>query len=541
MGSLSYKIIPLMKLKYPLISLVIVIALFMNLMFINPVLAAQNNAASIYDLREQDWRNGALVYQVLVDRFAPAADLQAKSHLYESPKKLHDWGDTPKRGVYLDKAGLWSHEIDFWGGDLNSLRGKLDYLNYLDVDVLYLNPIHVGFTNHKYDSMDFEKVSPEFGSRQDVISLANDLHGRGMRLVLDGVFNHMSRFSERFLQAANDPKSKYRNWFYFGPQYPKGVRLWAQAESLPELNLENRDVQKHIWAGRHSVVQQYLKDGIDGWRLDVAYDIGYEFLDEITQAAHRAKPGSLVVGEIWSYPAGWFPSLDGVMNFTARKIIWRLSLGDLDAKVAGEMLDRMIADAGIENMLKSWMVLDNHDTPRLKNMLPETWQQQMAQLLQFTLPGSPNLYYGTELGMTGGDDPEMRAPMRWDLVNENTESLAWMKKLIELRKQHRALRVGDFSLLTTTNLLAFERYTNKVEDTVVVIINPSNESVTESVMIANSSLMNWTHMKFLMGATGQTILHKSSLLYVTVPAHSFMVLKPDVTAKGGYTPYKRIP
>jgi len=150
------------------------------------------------------------------------------------------------------------------------------------------------------------------------------------------------------------------------------------------------------------------------------------------------------------------------MNFAAREIIWQLSLGNLDPKVAGEMLNRMITDAGIEPMLKSWMVLDNHDTPRLKNMLPEPWQQKMAQLLQFTLPGSPNLYYGTELGMTGEIDPEMRAPMRWDLVNDGNETLAWTRKLIDLRKQHRALRVGDFSLVTSGKLLAFERFTESV-------------------------------------------------------------------------------
>ena len=519
-------------------------ALLLSLVFASGVSAAQkpkNKDATIYDFREQDWRNGALIYQVMVDRFAPSADLEAKRHLYEAPKTLRSWDEEAKRGVYLDKAGLWSHEIDYWGGDLASLGSKLNYVNDLGADVLYLTPIQAGFTNHKYDSLDFEKVSPELGTRQDVIALADDLHNRGMKLVLDGVFNHMSRYSEKFIEAAGNPQSEYRDWFYFGSQYPKGVRLWAGAESLPELNLDNRDIQKLVYAGRHSVVQQYLKDGVDGWRLDTAYDLGYDLLGDITDAAHRAKPGSLVVGEIWSYPAGWFPSLDGVMNFTARKIIWNLSLGGLDARVAGEMLNRMIIDAGIEPILKSWMILDNHDTPRLQNMLPEKWQQQMAQLLQFTLPGSPSIYYGSELGMTGGEDPEMRSPMRWDLVSDSNESLNWLKSLVELRQQNRALQVGDFSLLTTTNLLAFERYTDKVADTIVVIVNPSDQDVTESIMIANSSLMNWTHMQFLLGDTGQTILHKSSLLKVEVPAHSFMVLKPDVSPKAGYSSYKRIP
>ena len=501
----------------------------------------QNPGASAYEVREQDWRNGALVYQVLVDRFAPAADLQAKIHLYQPPKMVRQWSETPKQGVYLEKEGVWSHEIDFWGGDIASLRGKLGYLNELGVDVLYLNPIHTGFTNHKYDSLDFEQVSPEFGTRKDVAGLADDLHALEMKLVLDGVFNHMGRNSAKFLQAANNPKSKYRDWFYFGDEYPGGVRVWAQAKNLPELNLENEAVQRHIYAARNSVVQQYLKDGVDGWRLDVAFDIGYKFLGAITEAAHRAKPGSLVVGEIWNYPAGWFPSLDAVMNFTAREIILQVCLSKLDPKTAGEMIERMISDAGIESMLKSWMVLDNHDTPRLKNLLPEPWQQKMAQVLQFTLPGSPNLYYGTELGMTGGGDPEMRAPMRWDLVNDTNETLAWTRKLIDLRKQNRALRTGDFSLVTTTGLLAFERYTDKVEDTIIVVVNPSSVAVSESIMIANSSLMNWTVMQNLLGGTGQTILVKSSLLHLEVAARSFLVLKPDVKPKGGYTPYKRVP
>jgi len=235
----------------------------------------QNSDPSLFDIREQDWRNGALVYQVLVDRFAPAADLQAKSHLYAPPKILRQWDETPKVGVYLEDAGVWSHEIDFWGGDLDSLRSKLSYINELGMDVLYLNPIHSGFTNHKYDSLNFETVSLEFGDRKDVSKLADDLHKRDMRLVLDGVFNHMGRNSEKFKHAMNNPRSKYRNWFYFGDQYPGGARVWAQAKNLPELNLENKEVKQHIYAGRSSVVQQYLKQGIDGWRLDVAFDIGY--------------------------------------------------------------------------------------------------------------------------------------------------------------------------------------------------------------------------------------------------------------------------
>ena len=174
--------------------------------------------AGVFEAREKDWRNGAIVYQVYVDRFAPSANLEAKRALYPAPKKLHAWTDLPTHGVYLPEAKVWSHEIDFWGGDLQSLRGKLDYIQGLGADVLYLNPIDLAYTNHKYDTLDYRAVSPEYGTRDDARALARDVHARGMKIMLDGVFNHMGRNSPIFRQAEADPRSKYRDWFVFGPQ-----------------------------------------------------------------------------------------------------------------------------------------------------------------------------------------------------------------------------------------------------------------------------------------------------------------------------------
>ena len=121
--------------------------------------------AGIFEAREKDWRNGAIVYQVLVDRFAPPADLQSKKALYPPPKVLRRWSELPKAGTYVEGAKVWSHEIEFWGGDLASVSAKLDYVQQLGADVLYLNPIHLAYTNHKYDALDFKQVSPEFGTR----------------------------------------------------------------------------------------------------------------------------------------------------------------------------------------------------------------------------------------------------------------------------------------------------------------------------------------------------------------------------------------
>jgi cyclomaltodextrinase / maltogenic alpha-amylase / neopullulanase len=500
--------------------------------------------AGVFEAREKDWRNGAISYQVLVDRFAPPANLDAKRSLYPAPKKLRNWNELPVAGTYLESARVWSHEIDFWGGDLQSLAGKLDYVQKLGVDVLYLNPIHLAYTNHKYDALDYQQVSPEFGNREDAKALFAQAHQRGLKVVLDGVFNHMGRNSKAFQSAQADAKSPYRNWFVFGPQFAGGARAWALAENLPELNLENQAVRDHIYAKRDSVVRSWLRDGADGWRLDVAFDIGFRFLEELTEAAHTEKPGSLVIGEIANYPQEWFPSVDAVLHFTLRQIIGGTARGSIPAPTAGRMVSRMVADAGIDNMLKSWVYLDNHDTERLATWLPDERQRRIAQVLQFTLPGAPNLYYGSELGMTGGDDPAMRAPMRWDLVSDAPAAdspQAWTRQLIQIQKQHRALRVGNFRLLESTQLLAFERYTDRVADSVVVLVNPTNAAVTEAVLLSNSKLMDGAQMRNLLSPDkAEATRVKAAMLNISLPAQSVLVLAPHVAPPGGYSNFKRV-
>jgi len=501
--------------------------------------------AGVFEAREKDWRDGAVVYQVHVDRFAPPADLQAKRSLYPAPGKLHAWTDLPAHGSYLPEAKVWSHEIDFWGGDLNSLRGKLDYVQGLGADVLYLNPIALAYTNHKYDSLDYRVVSPEYGTRDDARALARDVHARGMKIVLDGVFNHMGRNAPVFRQAQSDPKSRYRDWFVFGPQYAGGARSWALAENLPELNLENPAVRDDLWNGHDSVVRGWLRDGIDGWRLDVAFDIGFRYLGELTQAAHAEKPGSLVVGEIADFPREWFPSVDGLIHFTLRRVILGVAAGRIDPVTGQQMIARIVQDADYEHLLKSWVYLDNHDTPRLATALPDPRARRLAQVLQFTLPGSPDLYYGTELDMPGGDDPEMRAPMRWDLVKPDNAVLDWTRRLIALHKDNRALRIGNYRAITSARLMGFERWTDRAADTVVVLLNPSDQPVTDTVLVANSKLMDGSRMVNLLAdkadpATPADVHLSAALMHVTLPAHGFVVLKPDVAPPGGYTNYKRV-
>ncbi|MBT9488906.1 MAG: glycoside hydrolase family 13 protein [Rubrivivax sp.] len=499
--------------------------------------------AGPFEDRERDWRNGAIVYQIIVDRFVPPADLAAKRHLYPAPKTLRPWAEVPEPGPYLPDQKLAAHELHFWGGDLASATTRLDHIQALGADVLYLNPIHLAYTNHKYDAFDFKAISPEYGTRSDFKRLAADAHRRGLKVVLDGVFNHMGRNAPIFQDALADPKSRWRPWFAIGPQFEGGARAWTGFQNLPELNLENPAVRRHLWGDADSVVRGYLRDGADGWRLDTAYELGHAYLRELTNAAHREKPGSLVVGEIVNYPGQWLRSMDAVMNFTLREIVLGMARGDIAPGAAGRMTERLVKDAGIEPLLKSWVVIDNHDIPRIATQLPDVAQRRLVQALQFTLPGAPNLYYGAEVGMIGGADPANRGPMRWDLVRDHNPELAWVRQLVALRKAHRALRVGDFRLVESQQLLAFERHTDRVLESRIVVANPGHTTVRERLLVANPHLMDDTPMVDVLGllATPPAVGFGPGFITVELPPQGVVVLQPRPKALGGYSRYKRVP
>ncbi len=228
------------------------------------------------------------------------------------------------------------------------------------------------------------------------------------------------------------------------------------------------------------------------------------------------------------------------MHFPLRHILLRAADGRIAAPVAQRMIERLIGEADYEHLLKSWLYLENHDTERLATTLPDERQRHLVQVLMFTLPGAPNLYYGGEVDMPGGDDPEMRAPMRWDLVAAGHPALAWTKQLITLRKRLRALRVGNFRPVTATNLIAFERYTDRVADSVVVLANPGDADVHETVLVANSKLMNPFRLLDQLPTSGPPIQITCGLVEATVPARSVRVLVPELSPGGGYSSYKRV-
>ncbi len=502
-----------------------------------PIVALSITMSNI-ESRAKDWRNGAVIYQVFVDRFVPPANPAEKAKFFAAPRKFKSWDELPKGGKFDPKVGVWTHELDFWGGDLAGVSSKVAYLKDLGADVLYLNPIFEAFTNHKYDTTDYLKIDPAFGSQKDLSNLVAKTHKEGMKVILDGVFNHMGRHSPYLASALSSEKSPFRKWFFIDKQYKAGYKGWLGGTNMPVNHLEDSGLRKFLWTGTDSVVQHYLNLGADGWRLDVAYEIGPEFLGDLTKHAHKAKKGSLVVGEMLGYPAGWFPSVDGQYNLFAPELCNEALRGNINGGRVGAMLNDYVKDAGIDNVLKSWLIADNHDMVRLATKLPDFEDRKLALALLFTLPGCPNIYYGSELGMTGGDDPANRAPMRWDLVTKDNETLNWTKQLIAFRKKHPSLKYGDFQALQTDKLIAFTRTTGKLKENVIVVVNPTGKKVTETFSHRIGNLMSWQDLEDQF--SGEKISQKTGLMTVTIPPKSIRIYTPIVTRANGFSPFDRI-
>ncbi|CAJ1343557.1 unnamed protein product, partial [Effrenium voratum] len=388
----------------------------------------------------------------------------------------------------------YSNELAFWGGDLPSLSGKLDYLTDLGVDVVYLQPITESYSNHKYDATDYKVLDKQYGTDEDFKQLVDTLHDKGMKLVLDFVFNHCGKRAGIVQEALADKASPRRSFFFMGDEYKHGFKVWGCAPSLVELALENKELQGYLWNDKDSALASWLQKGADGARLDVASEIGLELLSSITRAAHRHKRDSLVVGEVWAYSPHWTSAMDAVMSLHSGVLIYGLAEGTLPGPSAAQSLMRMIQDSSMDEVLKCWIVVSNHDMPRLAHRLPDLKARKFAQVLQFTWPGCPLVYYGDELGLEGADDPYNRAPMPWDRL-EGNEMLAHTKMLIGLRKKHRALRIGNYRDLFTSKLMAFIRTTDRVSDTVIVLANPTDEMVKEMVVVHVPSILGHTLFK----------------------------------------------
>jgi glycosidase len=375
----------------------------------------------------------AIFYQIFPDRFFngdPAND----------PPNLDAWGAKPT---------LWG----FQGGDLRGVIAKMDYLLDLGITAIYFNPIFQASSNHRYNISDYYKIDPKLGSEEDFQALVDAAHQNRIKVVIDGVFNHCGRGFFAFNDILeNHSHSPYLDWFHlnnvppdaYSPGDADDYQAWWNFKSLPKFNTENSQVRKYIL----DIARYWIRLGADGWRLDVPNEIDDPvFWEEFRAAVKSENPDAYLVGEIWDGDPKWVGpgKFDGLMNYPVRESLIDFLLEKSTANEFSVIIDRQLNQYSRENVYAMYNPLGSHDTKRIKTILKGNQQKLfLAYLFQFAFPGSPAIYYGDEVGLEGGKDPDCRKAFPWDEDKWDSDLRQHIQRLIAIRKNDPALRRGSF-------------------------------------------------------------------------------------------------
>jgi glycosidase len=420
---------------------------------------AEDNLYNKQEFNAPGWVADAIFYQIFPDRFFNGD----KSN---DPSGLAEWGDQPTRD-------------NFFGGDLEGILLKLDYLKNLGVNAIYLNPIFQARTNHRYDTSDYFKVDPYLGDNKLLKTLVDQVHQRDMFIIFDGVFNHCGDGFGPFQDVLkNGANSEYADWFLVRSfplsKDPLNYLTCGGCTYLPKLNHAHRPVQEFIL----KVARFWLEEtNMDGWRLDVPFKVPLDFWRKFRQVVKTVNPQAYLLGEVWREATPWITgdSFDGVTNYRLRDLIFDYVLTNvLDGEDFGFELQSLLSAHGpaAQSMLN---LLDSHDTPRLLTTLDgDINRLRIALTIQMTLPGAPMIYYGDEVGLLGETDPDCRRCMPWDKNDWNEKVISITCNLVTLRHDHPALRHGTLQKLTAFNgMFAYKKTFEN--DEVIVILNPREE------------------------------------------------------------------
>ncbi|NRF72107.1 maltodextrin glucosidase [Aquincola sp. S2] len=489
------------------------------------------------------WVRDQVFYQVFPDRFA----------LGDSPPNRDGetvYGSRPQAAQQLE----WGAPLDpaqaansFYGGDLDGLRAKLGHLQQaVGATAVYLNPVFTSGSNHRYDTEDYDNVDPALGGNAALERLSAAMHSRGMRLVLDAVLNHTSTNHPWFnrwgrhegVGADQSDASPWRQWYAFNdaghPIY------WKGHDSLPVLDFSHAALREAVYEGPDAIVKKWLRApySIDGWRLDVIHMLGEgrgarnnaHHVRQIRQAIKSEQPSAYMLGEHFSEATRWLQGdqEDASMNYYGfAQPLWAWLAGqDVNGHPAAlstlqfeAWLNRARSAIGYDTALVQFNLLGSHDTPRfLTRLAGNHAKARLGMTLLFAYPGVPCLYYGDEVGMEGGADPDCRRCMDWTGASWDRELLAHVKRLATLRRERREWRDGAFQVLAQgEHWLAFARYTAQAVSIVVVNRGPAIE-VQLPLKALPVEVSEWRD------ADGAPLTARSATLSLTLPAESGRVL-----------------
>ena len=484
-----------------------------------------------------DFAKGNIIYHIFVDRFNRADGVKTKRKY-----RLHEsFSESPE---VVSADGKY-YADDFFGGNFNGIREKLDYLEELGVGIIYLSPIFKAYSNHRYDTGDYLKVDELLGTEDDFKRLLDAAHEKGMKVILDGVFNHSGADSLYFnkfgtydsLGAYQSKSSPYYDWYYF-KKFPDEYACWWGCDNVPDLNKSNKDYRALVF-GKNGVVEKWQKLGADGWRLDVVDELPIDFVNLLIKKIKSVNKDALVIGEVWedastkvSYgelrPYLLGDQLDGTMNYPFMNAIIAY-VRDGDEKFFKDTVQSILENYPKEAVYCLMNSLGTHDTVRIINALSDVrahgWSKThklgyklpdseyekakkklyLASVLQFTLPGIPSIFYGDEAGLQGFDDPINRRPYPWG--SEDKEILAHYRKLGRIRRENRAVFSGGFNMRDENGLVAYERAGG--DDEILIAVNAGEDDKTLFINKEYTSLYNNKEYKDV----------------VDVPAGAFVILK----------------
>ncbi|WP_246188022.1 alpha-glycosidase [Paenibacillus tengchongensis] len=452
-----------------------------------------------------EWAKSAVFYQIMPDRFA-------NGDPDNDPEDISAWGETPDTE-------------SFFGGDLQGIINELGYLADLGITALYLTPIFEAPTNHKYDTLDYKKVDPHFGDLELLKQLVQEAHAKGIRVVLDAVFNHIGANSPQFKDVIeHGEQSKYAGWFHIH-SFPVEVKedrpnydAFGFFPQMPKLNTANPETREYLL----DIAEYWLKElGMDGWRLDVANEIDHAFWREFRKRIKAINPEAYIIGEVWTDSLRWLDGdqFDSVMNYPlSDRLLEYLrddSLGaDTFAAYIGHLLMRYPQQAN-EVMFN---LLASHDTARLLTQLGgDKRKLKLAAAFLFTFTGTPCIFYGDEVGLEGEGDPDCRKCMIWEEEKQDRGLLQSYRELIQLRHKHSALRTGEFGFLRAREderAFVYERFND--EEHLTVWMNPSDQPVQLSLELEG----RWDNA--LSGERAEPV---EGLIQVELEPYGYTILK----------------
>ncbi|MDD4069073.1 MAG: alpha amylase N-terminal ig-like domain-containing protein [Candidatus Izemoplasmatales bacterium] len=408
------------------------------------------------------WAEGEIIYQILIDRFYDG-------DYTNNPIDVQSWDSLPSRNTY-------------YGGDFKGVINKLDYLSSYGVKMIYLSPIFKSPNYHKYDIVDYYQIESIYGSKDDLIDLVNKAHEKGMKIILDVVYNHCSSLHPFFQDLLKYQKNSiYKNWFKV-ENYPISIakgnydNFANQVPSMPKFNTANPEVIEYLvtqalyWA-------KELK--IDGYRLDVSDEVAHIFWKILYQRLTAFNPEFIIIGEIWNHATKWLGNVEmhTTTNYKLRQNIIDFMTGDQESKDFIKRYNENKSRYLTPHYTYLISLLGSHDTIRLRTKLNSDLTNHLALRLMLMLEGIPLIYYGDEIGMEGNDDPDNRRAMKWDYIQ--TQEIIETKRFAVLRANNECLKKGKTSFIESQSRVIkfFRDYKNS---RIMVILNLSDSDVIES-------------------------------------------------------------